>query len=137
MGATVLEVKAQGHPDIKATLGSRLLAFEVEVAPVARRTHELKADDLQSIAHRDRGEHGYLAVLNWWAPAAWIIVDYAHMKSRGLGPVPLVMLRAYENLEMSEECSREFVDLVDRHGANLRGLPFRILCDRALRNDPL
>ena len=47
IGASVVEVRNQGHPDITVLLGGRLTRVEVEIASIGERYHVIKADDAE------------------------------------------------------------------------------------------
>ena len=80
IGARVLEIRHQGHPDIVASLGGRLARFEVEITSIGDRYHTIKADDLASLKPALEGEAGFLAILDATHPVRWAVIEYGRIR---------------------------------------------------------
>jgi hypothetical protein len=130
LGATVIEINAQGHPDLVVDLDGRF-ALEVEAAPAVVRTHTLKSEDIEAI--RGSVKSGYLAVLDCALPVAWIMLTHERLKRQGPGPLSLVTLRAMSENEFSRLCTEEFISLMTDVQDRLPNLTFHLLRGRALR----
>jgi hypothetical protein len=134
MGASVLEVRNQGHPDIVASLNNHLTRFEIEIASKGDRHHVIKSDDLESIAPLLPNEVGYLAVLDMAEPLRWAVLEYSRVVGR-LGRAPMSTLHAVADRELSKACNMAFSELILESVERLRALTFHLLCDRVLRGD--
>lgn len=135
LGAEIIAINAQGHPDICAALAGRELAIEVEVANKAGYGHVLKADDLNSICpHAERGT-GYLAVLECGYPLRWTVIGYERLKYRKLGMLPLSTLRAVRDQQLSDACSEEFVGILLDCQDRISNLTFHLLVGRVLAGE--
>ena len=130
LGAQIVELNPQGHPDIVVSLNG-VYPVEVEAAPSIARSHVIKSDDIDSTSGPDRP--GYLAVLDCALPLAWIVLPHERLKRRGSGPVHLVTLRAMADTELSSLCTQEFAKLLIDNRERLLNLTFHLLRDRALR----
>lgn len=132
IGASVVEVKNRGHPDIVALLAGRLTRVEVEIAPMNQRRHEIKTDDVLAVAPRERNQLGYLAVLDIAEPVRWAPVEYSRIRRR-LGRHTLATLHALADPELAESCNEAFGEFITNHAERLPALTFRLLRRRALR----
>jgi hypothetical protein len=132
IGASVLEVRSQGHPDIVASLNGHLTRFEIEIASKADRHHVIKNDDLQSIAPMLPNERGYLAVLDMAEPMRWAVLEHGRAEGR-LGRTPMTTLHAVADRDLSKACNVAFSGLILESAERLRALTFHLLCDRVLR----
>jgi hypothetical protein len=132
-GASVLEVRNQGHPDIIAILNGRLTRFEIEIASQGDRHHVIKHDDLESITPSLPNELGYLAVLDMAEPLRWAVLEYSRVRRR-LGRVPMSTLHAVAERDLSNACNVAFTELILESIERLRALTFHLLCDRVLRD---
>lgn len=135
IGADVLEVRHQGHPDIIAQFSGRLTRVEVEIASMDKRYHVIKADDAEAIAPTERHERGYLAVLDIVEPIRWAPIAYSRIRRR-LGRQPLATLHALADGELASACNDAFAEIIMANAERLPALTFRLLCQRVLlRND--
>lgn len=137
MGAQILEVHAQGHPDILARFRRQKMRLEVEVAHAKLRTHTIKVDDLEAISPCDEAETGYLAILDCAVPLFWALVDYQRLRWQKPRSVSLVFLRAIADKELSNECTKNFIELVVQHESNITNLTFPLLCSRVQKGEGL
>lgn len=131
IGADVVDVRHQGHPDIIARLGGRLTRVEVEVASMGQRYHVIKADDAEATAPTERDEQGYLAVLDIAEPVRWAPIEYSRFRHR-LGRRPLATLHALAHRELARACNEAFAEIVIADAERLPALTFRLLCERVL-----
>ena len=134
IGAHVVEIRNQGHPDIDVLLGGRLTRVEVEIASMGARYHVIKADDAKAIAPTGRGERGYLAVLDIAEPVRWAPISYSRIRSR-LGRQPLATLHAIADWELARACNDAFAEIVIADAERLPALTYHLLCKRALPRD--
>ncbi len=134
IGASVLEVRNRGHPDIIARLGGRLTRVEVEIAPMSERHHVIKADDVRSVAPTKHGEQGYLAVLDIAEPVRWAPIEYSRIRTRR-GRRPLATIHALAHRKLARECNEAFVEMIIANMEGMQALTFRLLRQRALRHD--
>ena len=131
VGALVIEVKNQGHPDIIVRLGGQLTRVEVEVASVRERFHVIKMEDAKAIAPTDCNEQGYLAVLDIAEPVRWAPIEYSRIRSR-LGRQPLATLHALADPDLARACSEAFAEIVIHEAERLPALTYHLLCKRVL-----
>ena len=132
IGASVVEVRSQGHPDITALFGGRLTRVEVEVASSRERYHVIKADDADAVAPKEHNEQGYLAVLDIAEPIRWAPIEYARVRPR-LGRHPLATLHALAHRELARACNEAFEEIIMADAERLPALTFHLLCQRVLR----
>ena len=134
IGASVVEVKNNGHPDIIVQLEGRLTRVEVEIAPMGERYHVIKADDVQAVAPIERNEQGYLAVLDIAEPVRWAPMEYSRIRCR-LGRQPLATLHALVDRKLARDCNDAFAEFINANAERLPALTFRLLCQRVLRRN--
>lgn len=139
IGGKIIDVKAQGHPDIIASLGGKTILLQVKSVHAKSRRREFLAgaDDLKGIRPHNPTTIGYLAILDCTMPPSWIMVDYEKIKRYALNPISLVTLRAVADTQFSHECTEEFVRLITDHQSNIHSLYFHALHNRALRGEAL
>lgn len=131
IGADVREVKNRGHPDIVVLLAGRLTRVEVEVAPMGERYHEIKPDDVQAVAPRERNQLGYLAVLDIAEPVRWAPIEYSRIRSRQ-GKQPLATLHALADPQLTESCNEAFRAFITANAERLSALTYRLLRQRVI-----
>ena len=138
LGGEILEVNAQGHPDVKARMAGQLTHFQVKTASHSHPGFQfcLSAKDLAGISPDDRGR-GFLAVLDCAAPVAWLLVPEGRARLMVERPNLIATLRAERLNPFSVECSEAFLDLVTAEQERLPRLSFGLLAQRALRGEPL
>jgi len=133
LGASILEVNAQGHPDVKARIADELLLAQVKSAqhrgPCS--VFQLSGSDLAGIAP---GEHaiGYLAFLDCADPVSWFLVDFNVARQFLNHAVPIAVLRAAQQRQISDDCTAEFVEMILSLKARLNRLTFPLLARRAI-----
>ena len=133
LGVRVLEINAQGHPDIKARLADTTLIVQVKSCDhaYASSTFQLSKSDLAGITPSPRTK-GYLAFLDCAAPVAWHLVE-ASVARQFLGRcVPVAVLRAARDEQMSQDCTELFVEIIIALKDRLSLLTFPLLAKRAL-----
>ena len=131
IGASVLNVRNQGHPDIIALLDGQLTRVEVEVASIEKRHHVIKADDAGAVAPTKRNEQGYLSVLDIADPVRWAPIEYSRFRHR-LGRQPLATLHSLAHIELASACNNAFSEIIIANEERLPALTFRLLCQRVL-----
>jgi len=138
LGAVVIEVNAQGHPDIKAHMADELLLVQVKSAQHAYTSSvfQLSITDLEGITCRE-GARGYLAYLDCAEPVSWYLVDSVTARQFLNRPVPVAAIRGAQDRQLSEECSNEFVDAILSAKDRLSLLTFRLLAQRAIAGNPI
>lgn len=133
LGSSILEVNAQGHPDVKARLNDRVMLVQVKASKhgSSATMFELAEADLRGISTMSGGE-GMLALLDCAAPARWIIVPLR--RARGLvgRAVHIATLQAEADSILSDECTEVFAEMILRCESRLANLTYRILRRRAL-----
>ena len=131
IGASVVEIRHQGHPDIIVLLRGQLTRVEVEIASMGKRYHVIKADDAEAVAPIERHERGYLAVLDIAEPVRWATIEHSRIRPR-LGRQPLATLHALAHRELARACTDAFAEIVIADAERLPALTFRLLCQRVL-----
>jgi hypothetical protein len=138
LGYKVLEIKAQGHPDIRACVEDRELL--VQVKTVAHRTAhsliELSNEDVAGITAMGR-RGGWFAVLDCAVPVQWIIVVGTSAATLLGKPLYLATLRANRDPEKSAECNEHFFEMIAANRSRLPNLRYTVLRSRALAHDRL
>ncbi len=134
IGAEVIEIRHQGHPDIVANMNGRTVRFEVEITSARDRHHVIKSDDLASIGGAHNAEDGFLAILDSAYPVRWAVIGSSRI-GRRLGRWPLVTLHALADQSLSKQCGAAFGEILSENAENLPALTFHLLCDRVLRRD--
>ena len=133
IGGEILEVKAQGHPDVRARLGDRELLVQVKTSAhrFATTQFELSPEDFAGISEGGRRE-GFVGFLDCAEPVQWILVS-AGRAAGWLGrPVYVSTLRAECDEALSEDCTVEFLDLLSAAAGRIRNTTYAVLCRRAL-----
>ena len=131
IGASVVDVKNQGHPDIIVLLEGRRTRVEVEIASARERYHVIKADDAQAVAPDESNEQGYLAVLDIATPVRWAPIEYSRFRHR-LGRQPLATLHAIAHRELARACNDAFAEIIIADAERLPALTFHLLRQRIL-----
>ena len=134
IGATVIDVRSQGHPDIIVHLNGHLTRVEVEIATLGERYHVIKANDALAVAPTERDEKGYLAVLDIEEPVRWAPIEYSRFRHR-LGRQPLATLHALAHQGIARACNDAFVEMIIADPERLSALTFRLLRQRILLRD--
>jgi hypothetical protein len=138
LGARIVAVKPQGHPDIKATFDDRVVKVQVKTIAHLSAASQLiiTQADVAGISGSD-SPGGYLAVLDCAPPVAWLLVPEERLRLTVDRPTFISTFRADRHAPLSDECTDEFLDLVLAEAQRLPQLTFRLLADRALRGEPL
>jgi hypothetical protein len=138
LNGRVIEINAQGHPDIRAWLGRRELLIQVKTFwhryPTS--VFELSTEDVGGIQATGERE-GILAVLDCAVPVRWNVVPADRAASLTGFAIPAATLRADSNRSLSEDCTAEFLGIVLNTGDKLRNLTYRLLRRRALRGESI
>lgn len=136
IGRSVIEIRSKGHPDIVALVGGSLTKFEVEIASMSGRSHVIKKDDVQAVAPGQRGDLGYLAVLDMAEPVRWAPLAHSRICKR-LGRVRLTTMHALADQELARACNDAFADIVIENAERLPALTFHLLRQRVLSRNNL
>jgi hypothetical protein len=132
-GWSILEIRAKGHPDIRAAREDREVFVQVKSVShgSANTKIELSVDDVAGI--KAMGQHaGWFAVLDCAVPVQWIVIE-RDRAARLLGtPLHLATLQANRDVVLSANCNEAFIEIIAEHGERLPSLRFTALCDRAL-----
>ncbi len=134
LGARILEINAQGHPDIKAVWQEETLLIQVKSLHHLYPEHRyiLSAEDLRGITPQAKGQIGYLALLDCASPAEWILVREDRVRAHLGRPIHTVTLRADSNRSLSLLCTQEFLRLIVSFKDRLPDMTYALLCKRAL-----
>ena len=132
IGASVVEVKNRGHPDIVVLLEGRPTRVEVEIASLGERYHVIKAEDVDAITPIERNAQGYLAVLDIAEPVRWAPIEHSRIRRR-TGRQPLATLHALAHGELARACNEAFVEIIIANIERLPALTFHLLRQRVLR----
>jgi hypothetical protein len=138
LGGQILEVNAQGHPDVKAKMAGQQMHFQVKTVSHSHPNFQfcLSAKDLAGISPGYR-DYGFLAVLDCAAPVDWLLVPEGRARLLVERPTLIATLRAEKIDPFSAECSEAFWDLVLAEQERLLHLSFSLLAQRALHGEPL
>lgn len=138
LGARILEINAQGHPDIRAAMRDNELL--VQVKTTAHRSSatlfQFGSEDISGITAKGRRQ-GLLAVLDCAQPAQWIVVENERASALVGQQVHLATLQAISNPEVSADCTTEFMEIVTVHEMRILNLTYGIMRVRALSHAPL
>jgi hypothetical protein len=137
LGARVLEVNRQGHPDIVAEFDRGLMRIEVEADVYGTRARLLTKEDLDAIAPRRTTDKGYFALALCGPYPRWILVDYARLCRRHGVPASPAILHGLADAEASNQWTAEFIALLVTHCRDLPAFTFGFLARRALEGRPL
>ena len=138
LGAKVIEVNAQGHPDVRAELGARTFVVQVKTASHHGPYYQLQVNREELLGIKSVGDcRGYLAVLDCAVPVGWLMLSDGHAADFVERPARIATIRALCENPLSLECTDVFLDLIIAEQHRLPHLSFRLLADRALRGEPL
>jgi hypothetical protein len=139
LGSTITEVNQQGHPDIKSVKNGQTALSQVKsiTHSYAGWVLTVSPHDIAGICPSRPNEIGYFAVLDCAIPVSWVVCSYSAIRRHEMCSVNIETIRASADLELSEDCTGVFADLLMRHKNSLHLLTFRILRDRALRGEQL
>lgn len=132
IGASILAINNQGHPDIVARLGRQLARIEVEICPKNQRFHTVKIEDILSISPRSSGDCGLLALLDIAEPTRWAVIQHDRAVDR-IGRRSTSSLHAIADRSLSEQCNLQFADLIRELSPKWTAMTYHLLCERALR----
>ena len=138
LSARIVEINAQGHPDIRAVLGDRELLIQVKTCShsSAATIFEITREDVSGITEGGR-RTGMLAFLDCAEPVSWIIVPADRVLAMVGRPVHVATLRADSDRVLSADCTEEFLLILDRVGGHLPNFTYSLLRRRALNGEPL
>jgi hypothetical protein len=133
LGVVILEINRQGHPDIRAKLGGDVMI--VQVKSIQHASHlagfQLTSADLAGIVPAELTK-GYLALLDCADPVSWIIVEHSKACQFVDRPSPMAGLRAAAELQISQDCTEEFTNIILLAKDRLNVLTYPLLVRRAL-----
>jgi hypothetical protein len=137
-GYKIIELNAQGHPDIRARVEDHEILVQVKTVAhrMAHSVIELSSDDIAGIAAMGR-RGGWFAVLDCAVPVQWIMVAGKRAVSLLGKPLYLATLRANRDPDISTECNEHFFQIMAVSHSRLFNLRFTVLRSRALARDGL
>ena len=137
LGATIIEINAQGHPDIKARMADTLVSIQVKsgkhTGPLS--IFQLSSADFAGIPSGE-GSKGYLAFLDCAEPVSWSLVEASVARQFLNRSMPIAAVRAARDEQMSRNCTEVFVEIVLSAKDRLSQLTFALLANRALNGEP-
>ena len=138
LGAVICEINAQGHPDIRATLGDTVLFVQVKSVQHGNPfvAFQLSSADLTGIASAELTT-GYLALLDCADPVSWIVVEVSKVSQFLNRSISIAGLRAAEEPQLSKDCTDEFTGMLLAAKDRLSTLTFSLLVRRALAGKPM
>jgi hypothetical protein len=138
LGARVLEINAQGHPDVRVRLSDREMLVQVKTCShtSAATIFEMTEEDVTGITEAGR-RAGVLAFLDCAEPVSWSIVPADRAAAMVGRLVHVATLRADSDHALSEDCTEEFLAMIQTIGHRLRNLTYTLLRDRALAGELL
>jgi hypothetical protein len=134
----IIEVNAQGHPDVLASMADQEALFQVKTVlhRTANSMVELSKDDVGGITAAGR-RAGWFAILDCAAPARWNVLTNSRA-ARLLGkPIYVATLRANSDTAMSIDCNDHFGEIILANSSRLSNLGYAVLRQRALAHDGL
>lgn len=131
LGARVLQINSQGHPDIVAEIERGLVRIEVEADMHGSRARSPTEEDLDAIAPHSLADKGYFAVALCGPYPRWLLVEYERLRRRHGKPSSPAILQALADTEASERWTAEFVELLINHCTRLPSFSFDFLARRA------
>ena len=137
LGARVLKINSQGHPDIVADTERGFIRIEVEADIHGSRPRVLTEEDLDGIAPREATDKGYFALALCGPYPRWLLVDHSRLRRRRGTPASPAILQGLSDTEASERWTTEFITLLLTHCPHLRAYSFSFLVRRALEGRPL
>ncbi len=137
LGARVLEINSQGHPDIVAEIERGLMRIEVEADMQGSRARALTEEDLDGIAPRSPTDKGYFALALCGPYPRWLLIDYSRLRRRFGKPASPAILQGLSDAEASERWTAEFITLLITHCQHLHVFSFDFLVRRALEGKSL
>ena len=137
IGARVLEVNSQGHPDIIAETDKGLIRIEVEADIHGSRARALTEEVLDGMEPRSAADKGYFALALCGPYPRWLLVDYSPLRRRHGTPASPAILQALSDAEDSERWTAEFITLLVTHCRHLPAFSFDFLARRALEGRAL
>lgn len=134
LGAQILEINAQGHPDIKAVWQGQTLLIQVKSLhhQFPEHRYTLSSEDLRGITPQAKGDVGYLALLDCASPAEWIFIQEDSVRGHLGRPIHTVTLRADSDRSLSLLCSQEFLRVIVAYKDRLPDMTYALLRKRAL-----
>ena len=138
LGAGIVAINAQGHPDIEANWLNKRMLVQVKTLlhRYAEHRYELSEADLRGIRPESPKDAGYLALLDCAPPAEWIFVEHDRVKHHLHRPIHTVTLRADADRTISDMCTTEFTKTVEQYRERLHDMTYGLLCKRALALAP-
>jgi len=133
LGARILEIKSQGHPDIVARDAEGIIRVEVETDLGSGRTRLPTPEDIQSVRPKEQGDRGYFALAECRAFPRWLVVPVERLTLRHVEMGPTV-LAALSEEGTSRSWTREFLAFLIRNESRLPGLTYDRLRTLALES---
>ena len=136
-GMKILEIKAQGHPDIIGETENKQFKFEVETVIGKGRKRLIEKEDIEAIESQKKNEEGYIAILDYRFRPEWLLMEYRSLKWRISETLSIVTLKSLSDKNFSQKCTDYFFELILANDSRLLNLTFSILKEKALRGDEL
>lgn len=133
LNASIRTIARVGHPDILAQVGDHLIRFQIKAT--GQSSFSLSREDLDGIRPQFSDEKGYLAVLDLGPPALWCCVPHARAEVLVGRNVPIAMLKAMSDEDLSSQCNESFVGLVMENQASIAAFTFNLVRRRALNSE--
>lgn len=137
LGARVLHIHTQGHPDIVAETENGYLRIEVEAAVYGQRARALTKEDLVGIAPHSATDKGYFALAVCSPCPHWLLIDYLRILRRHGTPASPPILRGLADAATSKHWTDEFRKLLIARCRHLSLYTYDFLVHRALEGRPL
>lgn len=136
LGATVLDVKASGHPDITAQDDQGIMRIEVEADTGSSRERQLTGADYVGMASDRRGDRGYFALLLMGPRVRWVITPLENLSVRSK-PLPISTVTSLADVQLSFAWTEAMVSIVVEHYEKIWFYSFDSLRQRSLNGQVL
>lgn len=130
IGASILECRQQGHPDIIADTGIEKWKFEVTV--IGQIPYKIDIEDLKSLRPCQSGCLGFLALLDSGPPICWLILPHNILGKEIYKALHIMQIRRLADSRLSLICTDHFASLVIRNQYRIENLSFGLLRQWAL-----
>jgi hypothetical protein len=129
LGGSILEVEAQGHPDITCHLFGFKWRLEVSVISIP---YTIDPDDLTAIRPTVETDRGFLALLDYALPMRWLFMPYGNISRLGGRRIFPAELKARADDNLSMQITEAFFMLIIDNRERLLNLDFGLLRGWAL-----
>jgi hypothetical protein len=133
MGYSILEIKSSSHPDIIARNKIGITRVEVEANIQGIGTHLPLPADIASLLPQVYGDRGLFAISICSPLPKWIVIDYNKFQGKK-NKLPISVLEALSNKELSNEWSQLFIKILTINSSHLKYFSFEYLSKLAKSN---